>query len=103
MSVRVSPGIIRISRNVVWVFEPPSVCQVSFCQKKTCKRFGCTSCYTSCFRQIIYCCQQVREYGFGINLRYGVATEVLTGEVLNFSSPAPKSKGTPPKVCTSRK
>ena len=29
--------------------------------------------------------------------------EVRVGEVLNFNSPAPKSKGTPPNVCTRRK
>ncbi len=87
MSVRIGPVTLRISRNVVWVFKPPSVCQVSFCQIKACSCFGYTTCYTSDIGQIVYCCQQVRKYGFGIDLRYCVTYRGSHGRCVELQFP----------------
>ena len=73
VSVRVSPGSLRIGGDVVWILQPPCVGQVCLGQVKTSKCFGCTSRYTSCLRQILYGCQKIRKNGFGVNLRNCIA------------------------------
>ena len=70
----------RVGWNVVWILQPPSVCQISLSQYQTSCGLGDTTCDTTCVRKLFDGNLQVREYRLGINFWYCV-TGRSTGSI----------------------